>query len=224
MIEPPPSEAALASYRARLAVVAAAVTVCFALLGFRLWVLQVDRHEQYLNRAESNRTAVVPIVPGRGDILDRNGVVLATSYKAHALEITPAKVRGSLPEVINALAQVVPISERERKRFDRLRQSTRGFESLPIRLRLSDEEVARFAAQRYRFPGVEIKARLFRTYPLGEVASHAIGYVGRVNDRDKERIEDQGPEYAANYRGTDYIGKSGIEASYEKQRDRKSVV
>ena len=215
MIEPPPSEAALASYRARLAVVAAAVTVCFALLGFRLWVLQVDRHEQYLNRAESNRTAVVPIVPGRGDILDRNGVVLATSYKAHALEITPAKVRGSLPEVINALAQVVPISERERKRFDRLRQSTRGFESLPIRLRLSDEEVARFAAQRYRFPGVEIKARLFRTYPLGEVASHAIGYVGRISDADQERIEDMGAEIAANYRGTDYIGKSGIEAGYE---------
>lgn len=211
----PRTEAALASYRMRLAVVALAATLGFAALGTRLWVLQVQRHEEMAERAESNRTAVVPIVPNRGDILDRNGVVLATSYKAHALEITPAQVPGDLDEMIDALSEVVPISERERRRFERLRQNTRSFESLPIRMRLTDEEVARFAANRYRFPGVEIKARLFRTYPMGEVASHAIGYVGRVNDRDKERIEDQGPEYAANYRGTDYIGKSGIEASYE---------
>ena len=110
---------------------------------------------------------------------------------------------------------MVEIHPRDRRRFKKLQEESKSFESLPIRTRLTDEEVARFAAQRYRFPGVDIKARLFRNYPFGELASHVIGYIGRINQREKERIEES--EDAANYRGTDYIGKLGVEQSYEKQ-------
>ena len=207
-------EAELTRFRLRLAVVALVVLACFGLIGWRLYVLQVVRHDAYAERAETNRTAVVPIVPNRGQILDRNGVVLATNYKSYTLEITPSRTGRPVDEVIDAIHQVVEISPRDRRRFKRLQEDSRTFESLPVRMRLSDEEVARFAAQRYRFPGVEIKARLFRTYPLGETGSHVVGYIGRINQRDKERIEDS--DDAANYRGTDYIGKLGVEAGYEK--------
>ena len=207
-------DAELTRFRLRLAVVALVVLGCFTLIGWRLYVLQVVRHDAYAERAETNRTAVVPIVPNRGEILDRNGVVLATNYKSYTLEITPSRTGKPVDEVIDAINQVVEISPRDRRRFKRLQEDSRTFESLPVRMRLTDEEVARFAAQRYRFPGVEIKARLFRTYPLGETGGHIIGYLGRINQRDKERIEDS--DDAANYRGTDYIGKLGVEASYEK--------
>ena len=207
-------DAELTRFRLRLAVVALVVLGCFTLIGWRLYVLQVVRHDAYAERAETNRTAVVPIVPNRGEILDRNGVVLATNYKSYTLEITPSRTGKPVDEVIDAINQVVEISPRDRRRFKRLQEDSRTFESLPVRMRLTDEEVARFAAQRYRFPGVEIKARLFRTYPLGETGGHIVGYLGRINQRDKERIEDS--DDAANYRGTDYIGKLGVEASYEK--------
>ncbi len=111
---------------------------------------------------------------------------------------------------------MVEVQPRDRRRFKRLREDSRSFDSIPIRTRLSDEEVARFAAQRYRFPGVEIKARLFRNYPNGELASHALGYIGRINQREKTAMEDWSEEDQANYKGTDYIGKLGIEQSYEK--------
>ena len=207
-------DAELTRFRLRLAVVALVVLGCFTLIGWRLYVLQVLRHDAYAERAETNRTAVVPIVPNRGEILDRNGVVLATNYKSYTLEITPSRTGKPVDEVIDAIHQVVEISPRDRRRFKRLQEDSRTFESLPVRMRLTDEEVARFAAQRYRFPGVEIKARLFRTDPLGETGGHIVGYLGRINQRDKERIEDS--DDAANYRGTDYIGKLGVEASYEK--------
>ena len=113
---------------------------------------------------------MVPIVPNRGLIVDRNGVVLATNFSAYTLEITPSRA-GPLEALIDELATVVEISPRDRKRFRRLLDESRSFESLPIRTRLAEEEVARFTAQRFRFPGVDVKARLFRNYPLGEVGS-----------------------------------------------------
>jgi len=206
-------EIELKRFRVRLAVVALVVLACFALLTWRLYTLQVLRHEELAERAENNRTAIVPIPPNRGEILDRNGVVLATNYKAYTLEITPSRTGQSLDETINAISHVVEVTSRDRQRFRRLMEDSYKFESLPIRTRLSDEEVARFAAQSYRFPGVEIKARLFRTYPLGATGAHVIGYIGRINQKEKEIIEDS--EDAANYRGTDYIGKLGVESSYE---------
>ena len=206
-------EADLVRFRVRLAVVALGVVAAFGLLAWRLYTLQVLRHEELAQRAETNRTAVVPIVPHRGEILDRNGVVLATNYKAYTLELTPSRLGRTTDEAIDAIAQVVEVTPRDRRRFKRLQEDSRNFESLPIRMRLSDEEVARFAAQRYRFPGVEIKARLFRTYPMGETGAHVVGYIGRINQKEKERIEDS--DDAPNYRGTDYIGKLGVESSYE---------
>jgi penicillin-binding protein 2 len=176
--------------------------------------LQVVRHEDLLEQAESTRTAIVPVVPNRGLILDRNGIVLANNYSAYTLEVTPSKV-ADLEQTIDALSQVVEISPRDRRRFKKLREESKSFESLPLRTRLSDEEVAKFAVQRYRFPGVEIKARLFRNYPYGELASHVIGYIGRINQAEKEKLDDSDEQ--ANYRGTDYIGKLGVEQSFETQ-------
>jgi penicillin-binding protein 2 len=206
------TEAELQRFRLRAWVMSVVVLLAFGLVVARLLVLQVQRHEELAERAESNRTAVVPIVPNRGQILDRNGVVLATNYSAYTLEIMPSRA-GNLEETIDGLAEIVEITPRDRRKIKRLVDDSRSFDSLPIRTRLTDDEVARFAAQRYRFPGVDIKARLFRTYPMQETASHVIGYIGRINQREKEALEDS--DDAANYRGTDVIGKLGVEQSYE---------
>ena len=202
-------------FRQRAIVIGIVVFLAFTLIVARLVFLQVVRYEDFAERAESNRTSIIPVVPNRGLILDRNGVVLATNYAAYTLEITPSKV-GNVAETIDALGEIVDIHQRDRRRFKRLMDESRNFDSLPIRTRLSDEEVARFSVQRYRFPGVDVKARLFRSYPLGEVASHAIGYIGRINQTEKAQIQESEDD-EANYRGTEYIGKLGIEQSYEAQ-------
>jgi len=196
-------EQELDRFQRRLTVAGGLVLFAFFLLFVRFFWLQVVQHEHYQTRAEDNRISLVPIVPNRGVIVDRNGMVLARNYSAYTLEITPGKV-ADLEAVINELAGVIDIQPKDRKRFRKLLEESKNFESLPIRTRLTDEEVARFTAQRWRFPGVDVKARLFRIYPQGEVGSHAIGYIGRINQKEKERIEDS--EDAANYRGTEYIG------------------
>jgi penicillin-binding protein 2 len=195
-------------------VAAVFVVLAFAGLFARFFYLQVIQHQHYQTLAESNRIAIVPIVPNRGVITDRNGVVLAQSYSAYTLEVTPSRVQ-NLDETIDELGKVVDIQARDRKRFKRLLDEAKNFESLPLRTRLSDEEVARFAVNRYRFPGVEIKARLFRQYPFGELASHVIGYIGRINDSDVATIEDW--NQTPNYKGSDYFGKVGIELYYERE-------
>nr|WP_315480520.1 penicillin-binding protein 2 [uncultured Rhodoferax sp.] len=206
-------QADLARFRTRVFVVSVVVLCCFVLLALRLAYLQIVRHDDLRAQAESNRTSIVPIVPNRGLIEDRNGVVLATNYSAYTLEVTPSKT-GGVEKTIDELASVIDITPRDRRRFKKLMEESKNFESLPIRTRLTDAEVARFAAQRFRFPGVEIKARLFRSYPYGELASHVIGYIGRINQSEKEKIEDS--EDQANYRGTEYIGKLGVEQSFEQ--------
>jgi len=208
------TEAEIQRFRMRIQVLMGLVLLCFGLLVARLFWLQVVQHEALQAQAENNRTAVLPTVPPRGAILDRNGVVLASNYSAYTLEITPSRVT-NLEATIDELATLVDIQPRDRKRFKRLREESKSFDSLPIRTRLSDEEVARFSAQRYRFPGVEIKARLFRQYPYGELASHVIGYIGRINAREKARLEEEDED--GNYRGTEYIGKLGVEQSYERE-------
>jgi len=206
----------LARYRLRLWVAVGFTFFCFALLFSRLMVLQVFRHEELALQAENNRITVVPIVPNRGLIVDRNNMVLANNYAAYTLEITPSKV-DDLAETIDGLAQIIDIQPHDRRRFKRLREESRNFESIPIRTRLTDEEVARFSAQSYRFVGVEIRARLFRQYPFGETASHVLGYIGRINKREQEAMQEWSEEDQANYRGTERIGKLGIEQSYEKE-------
>jgi penicillin-binding protein 2 len=201
-------------FQLRIGFAGFAVLAAFALLFLRFFQLQVVQHDTYASKAEDNRISIVPIAPNRGLILDRNGVVLARNYSAYTLEIFPAKVR-DLERTIQELADVVEVQAKDRSRFRKLFAETRNAESLPIRTRLSDEEVARFAANRYRFPGVEIKARLFRQYPHGELASHVIGYIGRISQKDQEKLEEL--RVTANYRGTDFIGKSGLEASYQQE-------
>lgn len=208
------AEADLSRFRTRILAASLAVVFAFSLVAARLAYLQIYRHEDLSGQAENNRTAIVPIVPNRGLIEDRNGVVLASNYSAYTLEIMPSKVE-NLEDTIARLGEIVEIQPRDKRRFKRLREESKNFESVPIRTRLSDDEVARFAAQRYRFPGVDIKARLFRSYPYGEVGSHVIGYIGRINQAEKEAIEDR--EEEGNYRGTDYIGKLGVEQSFESQ-------
>ena len=207
-------------FRGRVLAAAGFVLLAFLLLAARLVHLQVFRHEELATQAEANRIAVVPIVPNRGLIVDRNGVVLATNYSAYTLEISPRKGAAAGAEqdaLIDALATVVEIAPRDRKRFKRLQEEMKGADSLPIRTRLTDEEVARFTVQRYRFPGVEVKARLFRSYPLGETGAHLLGYIGRINPAEKQAMEEWEDEDQGNYKGTEYIGKLGLEQSYERQ-------
>jgi penicillin-binding protein 2 len=207
------TERELHFFRLRLSAVGVFVFACFGLLAMRFLWLQGYKHNDYASLAEENRISIVPVVPNRGLIVDRNGVVLARNFSAYTLEITPSKIKGELDALIDELATLVDIQPKDRKRFRRQMEETKSFESLPIRIRLTDEEVARFTAQRYRFPGVDIQARLFRQYPLGQVASHVIGYIGRINQAEADRIDET--EDAANYNGTDYIGKEGLEKSYE---------
>ena len=207
-------EADLSRFRARVLVATLVVLVCFFLVASRLIYLQLVRHEDLLEQAENNRTAIVPVLPNRGLILDRNGIVLASNYSAYTLEVTPSRIN-NLEQTIEDLSQVLDITPRDRRRFKKLLEESKSFESLPLRTRLSDEEVAKFAAQRFRFPGVEIKARLFRNYPYGELASHVVGYIGRINPSEKEKLDES--EEQANYRGTEYIGKLGVEQSFEAQ-------
>ncbi len=201
-------------FRERLVSASIVVALGFIALWLRFGWLQVVRHGEFQARAEQNRTALVPVTANRGLIKDRNGIIIAKNYSAYTLEIEPAKV-DSVDATIDALATVVEIQPRERRRFHKMLDDYKHLDSVPIRTRLSDEEVARFAAQRYRFPGVELRARLFRQYPLGETAAHLLGYIGRVSSKDEERID----HFARpdNYNGTDYIGKIGVESSYEEE-------
>ena len=201
-------------FQVRIGIAGAAVMVAFAMLFARFIYLQVIQHDYYHTKAEDNRISIVPITPNRGNIVDRNGVVLARNYSAYTLEIAPGKVT-DIEKTINELSTIIDVRPSDRSRFKRLLIEAKGAETLPIRARLSDEEVARFAANRYRFPGVDIRARLFRQYPFGELGSHAMGYIGRINDRDLTWIEEQDLE--SNYKGTDHIGKTGLEQKYERE-------
>ncbi|HEX4844088.1 MAG TPA: penicillin-binding protein 2 [Limnobacter sp.] len=212
-------EQSLKQFRFRLLLAGLFVVFLFMILVARLLWLQVISYDKYQSKAEDNRITIVPLVPNRGLIMDRNGVVLANNYSAYTLEITPSKIE-NLDKLIDELGKIVEISSLDRRRFKKLRYESKRFESIPIRTRLTDEEVARFAVQSFRFPGVEIRARLFRQYPYGSFAAHMLGYIGRISAKDQERIEEQGEE--TNYRGTVYIGKDGLEKRYESQLHGKT--
>ena len=200
-------------FRLRLVLSLGFVAVMLLILLLRFFYLQVFRHEYFHTLAENNRIYVVPIVPNRGLILDRNGVVMAQNYSGYTLEIAPSKVT-DMDALIEELSKLVEITPKDIKRFKKLITERQTLETMPIRSQLSNEEVARISAQQFRFPGVEIKARLFREYPFSDVTSHLIGYVGRINQKDIDQLADD--EVVSNYLGSDYIGKTGVEQSYEK--------
>ena len=199
-------------YRLRTEIAAAIVGGLLLVLFSRFIWLQVVQYDRYQSLAEYNRISLVPAPPSRGVIYDRMGTVLAHNYSAYTLEITPSKA-GELEEVINELAKFIHIDAGDRKRFKKLLSETKNFETIPLRTQLSEEEAARFAVNRYRFPGVEVKARLFRQYPFGDSFAHLVGYIGRIGQRDAEKLEEAG--IATNYKGTDHMGKLGAEASFE---------
>ncbi|MCL2308916.1 MAG: penicillin-binding protein 2 [Proteobacteria bacterium] len=199
-------------FRKRLWLTGLTMLLVFGVLLGRFFYLQVIAHQQYQTQAENNRIAVVPVGPSRGTISDREGTVLAQSFSAYTLELTPSRI-DDLEATLAQLGELIEITPRDLRRFRRAMEESRNFDSLPLRTKLSDEEVARFAVYKYRFPGVDIRARLYRQYPYGETASHVLGYIGRLNDRDVEQLTESGD--ILNYKGTDHIGKTGIELSHE---------
>jgi penicillin-binding protein 2 len=201
-------------FRLRLVLSLGFVGVMLFILLARFFYLQVIRYEYFHTLSDSNRIYVVPIVPNRGLLLDRNGVVMAQNYSGYTLEIAPAKVT-DMDALIAELSRLVTITPKDIKRFKKLLTERQALETMPLRSQLNDEEVARISAQRFRFPAVEVKARLFREYPFSDVTSHLIGYVGRINQKDIEQLAED--EIASNYMGSDYIGKTGVEQSYETQ-------
>jgi len=184
------------------------ILLLMAVLGMRYAYLQVMRHEDFTTRSESNRVLVRPIAPNRGLIYDRRGRLVAENQPAYRLEIVPEKA-GDLAATLDALSEIVEITDEDRERFQRARQRYHVFEGVPLRLNLSQEEVARFAVNRHRFQGVDIVPYLSRHYPYAELLTHVLGYVGRLDEDDLAQVDD------SNYRGTTHIGKLGIEKSYE---------
>jgi penicillin-binding protein 2 len=206
-------------FRLRLVLSLGFVAVMLFILLLRFFYLQVIRQDYFHTLADSNRIYVVPIVPNRGLILDRNGVVMAQNYSGYTLEIAPSKVT-DMDALIAELSKLVEITPKDIKRFQKLLTERQTLGTMPILSKLSDEEVARISAQQFRFPGVEIKARLFREYPFTDVTSHLIGYVGRINQKDIDQLDEN--DVASNYLGSDYIGKTGVEQSYEKDLHGKT--
>lgn len=174
----------------------------------RLVVLQVLDHAHYTTLSQNNRLSLQPLVPTRGLIYDRNGVVLAQNIPTYILKVIPEQVE-NLDQTLDELGKMVEISEHDRERFIKLRKRSRPFKAIPLRFRLTDEEVAKFAVNRHRYPGVDIEAELTRHYPLGALAAHSIGYVGRIDEAELQKVD------VANYDGTSHIGKTGVERYYE---------
>ncbi|MET0071085.1 MAG: penicillin-binding protein 2 [Candidatus Thiodiazotropha sp.] len=184
------------------------VLIILAILVGRLFYLQVESHDHYTTLSQDNRVKLEPLPPTRGLIYDRNGTILAQNLPAYSLEITPEKTE-NLDQTIQALSEIIAIDEDDISRFHQLRKQRRRFDSIPIRVRLEDEEVARIAVNRHRFSGVDVKASLLRDYPQGLQTAHLLGYVGRINEQELQIID------TSNYRGTNFIGKNGVEKSYE---------
>lgn len=190
------------------------VFLCLCILLLRLAYLQLVKAADYQAAAYSNRTVSVPIAPQRGLIFDRNGTILAQNYWANSLEVFPTRIQGKrIDDLINDLSEIMAISPGDRRRYLRLREESRSYESIPLRTNLTDEEAARFIANRWRFPGLEIVPQQHRLYPMKGTASHVLGYISRISQRDLSRIEKNGT--SAQYEGLHSIGKLGIEASYE---------
>lgn len=198
----------------RLWVAGIVALICFGGLGARLWYLQVVRYEGLAARADQNRIAVAPIPPRRGEIVDRNGVVLARNYRDYTLTVIPAHVSTDLEDVLDSLGELVYLSANDRRRFFASVRSSGRYSSIMLRNNLNDTEASWFAAHSWKFPGVDLKARWVREYPQGEAAAHVLGFVGRISEEDLLHLEEKG--LSGNYRGTDIIGKKGIEKTWEE--------
>lgn len=199
----------------RLLVAFVLIVLLFGLLSARFVYLQVTRHDEFTGQASTNRITLIPTPPVRGEIVDVNGVPLAKNYPVFSLEVIPSDVEGKMDDLIEVLRKYVNISETDLKRFKKYREQYRKFENIPLKLKLTDEEAAKLAVHLHEFKGVEVNSRTFRSYPYGALTSHFLGYIGRISDRDQEKLKEE--ELSALYRGSTHIGKSGLENYYEHQ-------
>ena len=211
----PSAQAAQADALLRLLVAFVLIVIFFSILLVRFFYLQVTQHNEFSGQASSNRITLIPTPPVRGEIVDINGVPLAKNYPVFSLEVIPSRIEGKMEDVIEALKKYVNITPTDLKRFKKYRESYRKFENIPLKLRLTDEEAARLSVHLREFKGVEVNSRTFREYPYGKLTSHFLGYIGRISDKDKEMLEEEG--LTALYRGSTHIGKSGLEKYYEHQ-------
>ena len=211
----PSTQAAQADALLRLLVAFILIIIFFSILLARFFYLQVTQHNEFSGQASSNRITLIPTPPVRGEIVDINGVPLAKNYPVFSLEVIPSRIEGKMEDVIEALKKYVDITPTDLKRFKKYRESYRKFENIPLKLRLTDEEAARLSVHLSEFKGVEVNSRTFREYPYGKLTSHFLGYIGRISDKDKEMLEEEG--LTALYRGSTHIGKSGLEKYYEHQ-------
>ena len=211
----PSAQAAQADALLRLLVAFILIVIFFSILLARFFYLQVTQHNEFSGQASSNRITLIPTPPVRGEIVDINGVPLAKNYPVFSLEVIPSRIEGKMEDVIEALKKYVDITPTDLKRFKKYRESYRKFENIPLKLRLTDEEAARLSVHLREFKGVEVNSRTFREYPYGKLTSHFLGYIGRISDKDKEMLEEDG--LTALYRGSTHIGKSGLEKYYEHQ-------
>lgn len=193
----------------RLNVLIGAVVFLSLLLFIRLFYLQVIEFKRYETLSLKNQISVIPIAPPRGIILDRNGVVLAENIPVYVLELIPEHIK-NMADTLKRLSALIPsISKEDKAQFFRAYKQNRSFMPIPLKLKLNQEEVALFATHQHQFPGVSIKARLMRYYPLKEITAHVLGFVGRINVHELKNVD------ATNYRATNFMGKTGIEKYYE---------
>lgn len=209
------ASAAQSDFLLRLFVAFVLILILFAVLLARFAYLQIMRYEDFSGQASTNRITLIPTPPVRGEIVDVNGVPLAKSYPAFSLEVIPSQVEGKMDDLIQNLSQYVRLTETDLKRFKKYRETYRKYENIPLKLKLTDEEAAKLAVHLHEFKGVEVNSRAFRAYPYGALASHFLGYIGRISDRDQEEL--QAEDLTALYRGSTHIGKSGLEKYYENQ-------
>ncbi len=193
-------------------IVAAFVLIILMIAGLiaRLVYLQVVGHEHYATLSKDNRIKISPLPPTRGIIYDRRGRMLAENVPTYSLELIPEQIK-DIDDTLAKLQKLLDISDEKIEQFQKQRKRNKSFTSTPLLQNLSDEEVAKFAVVRPYFPGVDVYARLVRHYPYGDLAAHVVGYVGRINEQELKTLP------VAKYRGTDIIGKNGIEKSYESQ-------
>ena len=195
-------------FRARIYVVAFLVLCCIFVLGARLFHLQIVSNEHYATLSQENRVRIVPVAPTRGLIFDRNLKLLADNKPSYQIEITPVQV-DDVNQVVEKLSNYIVLEEHHLKKFFEDVKRKQSFESIPLKINLSEDEVAKFSVNRHRFPGVEIKARANRFYPYSGMSVHALGYVGRINAEEVQKVDQQ------DYSGTTHIGKLGVEKFYE---------
>ena len=211
----PSAQAVQADALLRLLVAFILIVIFFSILLARFFYLQVTQHNEFSGQASSNRITLIPTPPVRGEIVDINGVPLAKNYPVFSLEVIPSRIEGKMEDVIEALKKYVDITPTDLKRFKKYRESYRKFENIPLKLKLTDKEAARLSVHLREFKGIEVNSRTFREYPYGKLTSHFLGYIGRISDKDKEMLEEEG--LTALYRGSTHIGKSGLEKYYEHQ-------